>query len=280
MASDFLKKLAEEQAKGIKETFGEGVYGSTAYIPRTTTLTPPVPQPVKTETKGGGTGTVANRSSGLVLPSAGGVQAQRRSYTTPRTERTKENKRLHGMDTTLPEGRYSQIEVPETGSKRSVADIYNDTATLTRWNELAGKDMLTAEEKKEAQAAAKDLHYAFTHYNTAPTGQEMAQRTELTNLYNSLLYRSSALASGFAGAVKALGIDWLSDRLTGAAEKALGAESPYTSMREITGAAQKANPATFTVGNIAGSTAEMLGISGIVGDAMKGVEWFTKAPFA
>lgn len=36
MASSFLKKQAEKQAKGIRQTYGEGVYGSTPYIDRVT----------------------------------------------------------------------------------------------------------------------------------------------------------------------------------------------------------------------------------------------------
>jgi len=162
-------------------------------------------------------------------------------------------------------------------SERTVSDIYNDTAAMNRWRELAGKEKLTAEEKKEAKAAVKELKYAFTHWNAAPTGAEMAQQTELTNLYNSLLYKSSALASGFAGAVKALGVDWLSDRVTGITEKALGAESPYTSLRQITEEAQAANPLAFAAGSMTASITELSAISGIVGEVMQGVQWFTQA---
>jgi len=52
---DFLKGLAEEQAEGIEETYGAGVYGSSATVPRqatkgTTPNVPPVPQPTREQT--------------------------------------------------------------------------------------------------------------------------------------------------------------------------------------------------------------------------------------
>ena len=155
MASEFLKKLAEEQAKGIEETFGAGTYGSTAYIPsqpnKGTMATPPVPQPAREEQRENIWQQAISAATPSTTEPEASRQAQRRSYASPTTERTRENRRLYGMDTTLPDGRYSQITIPEATTKnRTLSELYNDATTMNRWRELASKDSLSAEEKKEA----------------------------------------------------------------------------------------------------------------------------------
>lgn len=245
------------------------------------------PQPVKEERR---TGNIWQQAISEATPKAtapeSSRQNQRRSYTSPTTERTKENRRLYGMDTTLPEGRYSQITIPETTTKRrTVADIYNDTATMTRWRELASKDQLTAAEKQEARAARKEIKSALGFSPSDVEGQgwkssfstdELPMVNELFGIDTSLNNRTNAGAGIMAGVVHALGIDWLSDRIFDAAG-IRGEDGSSSPMKSTTTAIQKAQPGAFTVGNIAGSTGELLAISGAVGNAMKGVKWFTEA---
>lgn len=290
MASEFLKKLAEEQAKGIEETFGAGTYGSTAYIPsqpnKGTMATPPVPQPAREEQRENIWQQAISAATPSTTEPEASRQAQRRSYASPTTERTRENRRLYGMDTTLPDGRYSQITIPEATTKnRTLSELYNDATTMNRWRELASKDSLSAEEKKEARAARQEIERAMrvplseVKWNPSMTQEEYQQRTELGNLNNALEVRSSLGSSFMAGAVHALGLDWLSDRIRGLGgdefEKMTG-NAP--SLREVTSTAQKTSPAAYSAGNIAASAAEMISVGGAVGNAMKGVEWFAKAP--
>lgn len=150
-------------------------------------------------------------------------------------------------------------------------DSLYTSGTIQRGKELAAKSTLTSEEKKEARAIQKEIDKV-----TRTSGvQKSDQYGELTDL-NAKLYSKTSLLAGFgAGAIQALGLDWLTDRVADVVGAVSGVKSE-TGAKELVESAQKNNPLAYAAGNVAGNVMELSAISGAVGKALQGAEWFTK----
>lgn len=148
--------------------------------------------------------------------------------------------------------------------------LYNN-GTIDRAKTLAAKGTLSADEKKEARSIQKEIDKV-----TRTSGvQKSDQYGELTDLSARLYAQSSTLGGLFYGAINALGLDWLTDRASDAVSEVIGLQ-PETGAKELTEIAQKNNPLAYAAGNVAGNVVELSAISGAVGKALQGAEWFTK----
>lgn len=148
--------------------------------------------------------------------------------------------------------------------------LYNN-GTIDRAKTLAAKGTLSADEKKEAREIQKEIDRV-----TRTSGVQKSDiYGELTDLNAKLYSKSNWLAGVGAGAISALGLDWLTDRTADLVSAITGVESG-TGAQELTESAQKNNPLPYAAGSVAGNLMQIGAISGSVGKALQGAEWFTK----
>lgn len=186
-------------------------------------------------------------------------------YTPEQTEERKfsQNERYRPSGVVL--GSLNVLEEPKPW------DYLYTSGTIQRGKELAAKSTLTSEEKKEARSIQKEIDKV-----TRTSGvQKSDQYGELTDLNARLYAKSSKIGGLFYGAINALGLDWLTDRASDAVGAVSGVKSE-TGARELVESAQKNNPLAYAAGNVAGNVMELSAISGAVGKALQGAEWFTK----
>ena len=148
--------------------------------------------------------------------------------------------------------------------------LYNN-GTIDRAKTLAAKGTLSADEKKEAREIQKEIDRV-----TRTSGVQKSDKYgELTDLNAKLYSKSNWLAGVGAGAISALGFDWLTDRTADLISAITGVESG-TGAQELVESAQKNNPFPYAAGNVVGNLVQIGAISGAVGKALQGAEWFTK----
>ncbi len=176
-------------------------------------------------------------------------------------------------------------ESASSGTSASGKSTYNGASVFgdqwAEWNELAGKETLSKEDRKVARAATREIEDAYPALN----GEGMAPATvpsQVRTLYATLSNRSSALAGFGAGVLDSLGINWLADRATPYLENAEGVEPGTYSVQKATTQASADHPVASIAGEVAGTLA-LAGLTqgvnqSVAKSATGAMKWLSKLP--
>ncbi len=155
-------------------------------------------------------------------------------------------------------GKYEELLVPGNEGRKAFG-----SDNWARYTELALKDQLTSDEKKEAKAALNAIKEKYPNINNV-VGDPYQYPNDI---YNAavLLSLKSVGDSLFAGYAENIGLDWIGDRLNDLGELN---SSDILSFQERTEVAKRANPTAATIGEWGGTATVTVAVGWLVGAAL------------